>query len=115
MRRKRLGRKKKTGLKHRLSDAEHNFFKAVHHSGHDLETYLDKKWSKLSLKQQHEIVLGAQIGAAAGATVATAGIGGFPLSASMIALGYTGAKGIRFSVDELTEKYEHWKKAHGLK
>jgi len=115
MKRTRLGRKKKAGLKHRLSDAEHNFFKAVHRSGHDLETYVEKKWNKLSAKQQHEIVLGAQFGAATGASIATAGMGGFPFFASIAAAGYSGAKGVQLTVDELSEKYEHWKKAHGLR
>lgn len=115
MKRTRLGRKKKAGLKHRLSDVEHNFFKAVHASGHDLETFVGKKWGKLSMKQQHEILLGAQFGAATGATVATAGMGGFPFFASILAAGYTGAKGVEFSIGELSKKYEHWKKAHGLR
>jgi len=59
-----------------------------------------------------EILVGGQIGASAGAVAATAGMGGFPMVASMVALGYSGSKGIRLSVGELSEKYEHWKKAH---
>jgi len=94
---------------------EHNFFKAVHRSGHNLETYVDKKWNKLSMKQQHEILLGAQIGAATGASIATAGMGGFPFFASIAATGYSGAKGVQLTIDELSQKYDHWKKAHGLK
>lgn len=114
MKRTRLSRKRKVGIVHRLTDAEHNFFKAVHASGHSVEDFVSKKWNRLSWKRRHEILLGAQVGAAAGAVAATAGMGGLPMTASVTALGYSGAKGIRFSVNELSEKYGHWKKAHNL-
>lgn len=113
MRRTRLNRDRKQSVRHRLADMEHNFFKAVHRSGMGVEDFLEKEWGKLSLKQQHGVLLSGSIGAAAGATAATAGIGSLPFAGSLFALGYTGAKGVRFSVDELEEKYQHWKKAHG--
>lgn len=112
MKRSRLKRKRQQGVRHRLIDMEHNFFKAVHNSGMSAEEYLDKKWNKLSLKQQHEILLGGTIGAAAGATLATVSIGSLPFAGSILAFGYTGAKGIQFSIGEISEKYHHWKKAH---
>lgn len=115
MKRTRLSRKRKSGAVRRLTDMEHNFFKAVHRSGHNLETYVEKKWNKLSMKQQSEVLIGAQFGAATGATIATAGMGGFPFFASIAAAGYSGAKGVNLTIDELSQKYEHWKQAHGVK
>ena len=119
MKRARLSRNLKLQKTHRLANAEHAFFSALHRSGKSVKSFVaeaEHKFDNLPYRTQQKLLTAGEMGAGAG--LLTAGIASgsaVPAVAGSVALAYMSAQGAGISIEELSEKYEHWKKAHSLK
>jgi len=117
-RRTRLKRKAVKPKTHRLADVEHAFFRAVHNSGRRIEDVLqevEQKFDSLPSNQRLKILTTAEAGAGAGMLVSGAMTGmPVPVVAGMVVLAHGTAEGMRVNIDDIAEKYRHWKMAHTL-